>query len=115
MKYKQLHVDIKGINDEEFTISGVFSTADEDRHGEIVDQKTWQLDDYLKNPVILFAHDHQQPAIGKCISLFFNEQGNLEGEIKFAAKEYDFANTIYQLYKGGYMRAFSVGFQNEVV
>ena len=115
MLYKQFHVELKGLNDDEFTIKGVFSTADEDRHGEVVDQKTWQLDDYLKNPVILFAHDHNQPAIGKAVNLFFNESGNLEGEIKFAAKEYEFANTIYKLYKGGFMRAFSVGFQNEVV
>ena len=115
MQYKQFHVDIKAINDDNYTIKGVFSTADEDRHGEIVDQKSWQLNDYLQNPVILFAHDHNQPAIGKAINLAFNEFGNLEGEIKFAAKEYPFANTIYQLYKGGYMRAFSVGFQNEEV
>jgi|SRR6185369_3088582 len=114
MQYKHLDVDIKGIDDENHIIRGVFSTADEDRQGEIVDQKSWQLDDYLKNPVILFAHDHSQPAIGKALSLGFNSDGNLEGEIQFAAKEYDFANTIYKLYKGGYMRAFSVGFQNEV-
>lgn len=114
-QHKQLLIEIKGINDENYTIKGVFSTADEDRHGEVVDQKTWQLDDYLKNPVILFGHDHNQPAIGKATNLFFNESGNLEGEIQFAAKEYEFANTIFKLYKGGFMRAFSVGFQNEVV
>ena len=115
MQYKQLLVELKGINDENYTIKGVFSTADEDRHGEIVDQKSWQMDDYLKNPVVLFGHDHNQPAIGKVNNLFFNELGNLEGEIQFAAKEYEFANTIFKLYKGGFMRAFSVGFQNEVV
>lgn len=115
MQYKHFNVEIKGVDDENYIITGVFSTNDEDRHGEIVDQKSWQLDDYLKNPVILFAHDHNQPAIGKCISLQFNAEGNLEGQIQFAAKEYEFANTIYKLYKGGYMRAFSVGFQNEVV
>lgn len=115
MQYKQLLVELKAISDENYTIKGVFSTADEDRHGEIVDQKSWQLDDYLKNPVILFGHDHNQPAIGKAVNLFFNSEGNLEGEIQFAAKEYDFAKTIFQLYKGGFMRAFSVGFQNEVV
>lgn len=114
MNYKFLNVDIKGVNDEKHIIRGVFSTADEDRHGEVVDQKSWQLDDYLKNPVILFAHDHNQPAIGKAISLFFNDDGNLEGEIQFAAKEYEFANTLWKLYKGGFMRAFSVGFQPEV-
>ena len=115
MLYKHFNVEIKSINDDNYTIKGVFSTADEDRHGEIVDQKSWQLNDYLLNPVILFAHDHNQPAIGKAINLAFNELGNLEGEIQFAAKEYEFANTIYKLYKGGYMRAFSVGFQNEEV
>ena len=115
MQYKQLLVELKGINDENYTIRGVFSTADEDRHGEVVDQKTWQLDDYLKNPVVLFGHDHNQPAIGKVINLFFNAEGNLEGEIQFAVEENAFAKTIYLLLKGGYMRAFSVGFQNEVV
>jgi Escherichia/Staphylococcus phage prohead protease len=113
MQYKNLFVDIKGIDDSRYTITGVFSTEDVDRHGEVVDQKSWLLEEYLKNPVVLFAHDHTQPAIGKVISLAFNEDGNLEGTIQFAAKEYEFANTIYKLYKGGFMRAFSVGFQNE--
>lgn len=115
MQYKHFNVAVKAVDDENYIITGVFSTGDEDRHGEVVEQKSWMLDDYLKNPVILFAHDHQQPAIGKCLSLTFNNEGNLEGQIQFAAKEYEFANTIYKLYKGGYMRAFSVGFQNEVV
>lgn len=115
LTYKSLNLAIKATNDADFTITGVFSTKDEDRHGEIVEQSSWELSEYLKNPVVLFAHDHQQPAIGKVISLGFNDEGNLEGVIQFAAKEYEFAHTIYKLYKGGYMRAFSVGFQNEVV
>lgn len=115
MQYKHFNVAIKAVDDENYTITGVFSTDDEDRHGEIVNQDSWILNDYLKNPVVLFAHDHQQPAIGKVLTLGFNEDGNLEGAIQFAAKEYEFANTIFKLYKGGYMRAFSVGFQNEVV
>ena len=36
MIYKHLDVDIKGIDDEKHIIQGVFSTADEDRHGEVV-------------------------------------------------------------------------------
>ena len=115
MQYKHFNVAIKAVDDENYTITGVFSTDDEDRHGEIVNQDSWILNDYLKNPVVLFAHDHQQPAIGKVLTLGFNGDGNLEGSIQFAAKEYEFANTIFKLYKGGYMRAFSVGFQNEVV
>ena len=115
MLYKHFNIAVKAANDENYTIKFVYSTNDEDRHGEIVDQKSWILDEYLKNPVVLFAHDHNQPAIGKTVNIYFNEEGNLEGEIQFAVKEYEFAKTIYQLYKGGYMRAVSVGFQNEVV
>lgn len=114
-KYLNLDVQIKSVDEETFTIRGVFSTADKDRHGEIIDQRGWVLDDYLRNPVVLFAHDHFQPAIGKMVSLGYDEDGNLDGEIKFAAKEYDFARTIFELYKGGYMRAFSVGFFNDAV
>lgn len=115
MQYKHFNVAIKAVDDAKSIISGVFSTGDQDRQGEAVDQKSWQLDEYLQNPVILFAHDHSQPAIGKCVNLAFNGDGNLEGQIQFATKEYEFANTIFKLYKGGYMRAFSVGFMNEVV
>lgn len=108
---KQLIFKTTGTDDENFIIRGVFSTADADRQGEIIDQNGWKLDEYMANPVVLFAHDHWQPAIGKMIELGKDSQGRLIGAIQFAAKEYDFAKTIYNLYKGGYMRAFSVGFE----
>jgi len=101
------------VNEEDYTIKGVFSTGEVDRHGEMMNQKGWDLASFLKNPVVLFAHDHYQPAIGKVISIGLNVQEQLEGIIKFAVEEYDFAKTIFQLYKGGYMRAFSVGFINK--
>lgn len=104
--------EVKSINEEEFTLDGIFSTSDVDRQGEIVSQSEWQLDEYLKNPVVLFAHDHYRFAVGKMIALGF-ENGNLAGTIKFAVKENPEAKVIFDLYKGGYMRAFSVGFTAE--
>lgn len=109
---KQIYFKVNGIDEENFIIRGVFSTAAEDRHGEIVDQTGWKLEEYMKNPVVLFSHDHDEPAIGKCIELS-TKTGQLEGAIQFAAKEYDFAMTIFKLYAGGFMRAFSVGFMND--
>jgi HK97 family phage prohead protease len=67
----------------------------------------------MQNPVVLFAHDHYQPAVGKVIELEKDGVGNLSGAIQFAAKEYDFAATLFRLYAAGFMRAFSVGFMNE--
>jgi HK97 family phage prohead protease len=99
-------------DEEKYIIRGVFSTGDVDRQGEVVVQDGWKLDEFLKNPVILWAHDHWQPAIGKIVELSKTAIG-LEGAIQFAAQEYEFAKTIYNLYKSGFMRAFSVGFQND--
>lgn len=42
----------------------VASTNSLDRHGEIVDNNGWEMRAYKKNPVILWAHDHSEPAIG---------------------------------------------------
>ena len=109
---KQLIFKATEFNDEQFTIRGVFSAGGEDRQGEVIDQKGWKLEDYMANPVVLFAHDHYQPAVAQVIELFLNAQDQLEGVMKFAAEEYDFAMTLYKLYKGKYMRMFSVGFEN---
>jgi HK97 family phage prohead protease len=113
LKYKQLGFSLKEVNDDDGSVAGTFSTADIDRHGEVVDQKSWELGDYLKNPTVLWAHDHSQPAIGKTVALGFDNEGNLAGTIQFAVKEYPFANTLYQLVKGGFIKAFSVGFISE--
>lgn len=42
----------------------VASTNAMDRHGEIVDNNGWDLKAFKKNPVILWGHDHTEPAIG---------------------------------------------------
>ena len=109
-KYAKLNFTPKEINKENKTLRAVFSTGDVDRHGEVVDQKSWILDDFLQNPVVLFGHDHSQPPVGKIVGLGYNADGNLEGEVKFAADEYPFANVIWNLYREGFMKAFSVGF-----
>lgn len=111
IKEKTFALEIKGVDEENFIIEAVFSASDEDKHGEIVDQSSWILDQYLKNPVVLFSHDHWQPAIGQTLELGVID-GKLQGKIKFAAKEYDFAKTLFNLYKGKFMRAFSVGFNS---
>lgn len=70
----------------------------------------WEIDNYVKNPVILFAHDYSLPPIGKAINVSQNEKG-LSFDVQFVPKEIDpFAEKIKQLYLGGYMNAVSVGF-----
>ena len=114
LKYKPLYLksllDPKPGDEEEYIIRGVFSNEEIDRQGDKVIQAGWDISEYMYNPVVMFVHDHYQPAVAQMIELGLNEDGNLAGAIKFAAKEYDFAAVLYKLYKGRYMRAFSAGF-----
>jgi HK97 family phage prohead protease len=96
-----------------YIIRGVFSTVDEDRHGEVVDQRGWNVKEYLLNPVVLFNHDHSIPAVAKMIDLYDGPNG-LEGAMQFAADVSPFAKELFGLYAGSFMNAFSCGFLNDV-
>ena len=110
LKFSNFSITPTSVNEDTYTLDAVFSSGTVDRHGEIVDQKSWQLENFMKNPVMLFGHDHSQPPIGRVMALGYNDNGDLAGTVQFAAKEYPFANVIWNLYKGGFMKAFSVGF-----
>ena len=89
-----------------------FIASDEtyDRCGTIVRCDGWSVDDYLKNPVFLWCHNHEAPPLGQAIGVGVSHK-KLLIDVQFAtAEEYPFADTIYRLYLGGFMRANSVGF-----
>jgi flagellar biosynthesis GTPase FlhF len=108
--YKQFGVTVKSVNEDEYTIEAVFSTEDEDRHGDIVRQ-AWDLKQFKKNPVILNSHNYWSATdvIGKAIKIGV-KNGQLEGTIKFAVEENPVAKIVFDLYKGNFLSAFSVGF-----
>ena len=88
----------------------VGSSENLDRDGELIKASGWQLDNYRKNPVVLWAHDYRQPPIGKTIGVEVRD-GRLVFRVEFApAETYPFADVIYNLYKGGFLNAASVGF-----
>lgn len=43
----------------------VASTGAVDRSNEVINQEGWDLKAYKKNPILLWGHDHSEPAIGK--------------------------------------------------
>jgi len=103
----------KDVDEKNYIVRGVFSTATVDRHGEVVVQEGWKLDNYIRNPVVLWSHDNYQFPLAQMVQIGFEEK-NLAGAMKFAVEEYDTAATAFRLVKGGYLRAFSVGFMNNV-
>lgn len=89
------------------TIKAVISTNTPDRYDEIVNPKGVRLDDYRKNPVVLFNHNSNIPPIGKNvqIAVYDNE---IVAVTKFADTQ--LGKEIKSLYEGGFMNAFSIGF-----
>lgn len=96
--------------DDSRTVRFVISTDAIDRQRDVIAQGGWQVDNYLKNPVVLFSHDYNALPVARATSLAVH--GNkLVAEAQFVEKDiYPFAETVYQMVKHGYLRATSVGF-----
>ncbi len=100
--------DAAGLGDAERRVSFILSNEDVALDYHTIATAGWELDDFLRNPVMLWAHDQTQPPIGKWANI--EKRGTLlVGDALFAPSEdYAFAETVYRLYKGGYLNAVSV-------
>ena len=95
----------------ERTLQFTGSTEEMDRDGEVILASGWDLKNYKANPVFMWAHRYDQPPIGKATRVWVSKDNRLKFDIEFAdAETYEFADTIYKLYKGGFLKATSVGF-----
>lgn len=87
-----------------------FSDGSVDRMGDTIDPNGWDIANFLRNPVALWAHDSSDLPVGRAGNVG-PEAGALMGDIEFATAEiYPFAETVFQLYRGGFLNAVSVGF-----
>lgn len=107
----QMGITVKSVNKELGTLEAIFSTQDTDRHGDIVIQAGWDLTNFNLNPVILNSHNYGDATevIGKASNIRLEDE-KLVGTITFAIKENPKAKVIFDLYAGGFLNAFSVGF-----
>lgn len=98
---------------EERVVSFVFSDASIDRYGDTIDAKGWIFDKSGAGTVALFGHDSSsvENVVGRAHNV--RVQGDrLLGDIHFAAPEENpNAEIVYQMVKGGFLNAVSVGFQ----
>jgi hypothetical protein len=80
-----------------------------DRQGDIVKVDGIDLGNYKKNPVVLYGHDHYGLPIAKAVDMGV-VNGKLEMTFEFAdAETYAFADTVYRLVKGGFLKGVSIG------
>ncbi|MFN3466827.1 MAG: HK97 family phage prohead protease [Candidatus Brocadiales bacterium] len=108
--YKAFQAEVLDQEDSRRTLWATASLEEPDREGDVIVADGWELENYRKNPVILFAHKYDQPPVARALGIGVSQKG-LRFKAQFPSrKEYPFADTIYQLYRGGYLRSFSVGF-----
>jgi HK97 family phage prohead protease len=89
----------------------IISTDSIDRDGDSVSAKGWDLSNYLKSPVVLWSHDYSTPPIAKATQVEQTANG-LAATAEFPQKGvYPLADTVYELLKGGFLSATSVGFR----
>jgi HK97 family phage prohead protease len=93
------------------TYEWVMSDYTLDRDGERIDPDGWDLKAFKKNPVLLWAHNHYKPAIGKVSSPRVKD-GQLTGKVTFDSDNDEFARLIEGKVKGGILNTGSVGFRS---
>jgi hypothetical protein len=100
----------KAVDEAARTIDFTISLGTIDRQSDTVNQDGWELDHYLNNPVVLFAHDNWNPPVAQALNVW-KDAGNLMSRSQFTPRDmYPFGFMIFQMYLQGYMRAVSVGF-----
>jgi phage head maturation protease len=90
----------------------VISTESEDRDGEVIEVDGWVTDNYLLNPVVLYAHDYRSVPIGRTLDLR-REPGSLIARFQWRepVNDIDPVNQIRGAWDQGILRAASVGFR----
>ena len=105
--YTKATVEKGSFNDKEQSFVAWASRPVLDRQGEIIASNAWDIENYLKGPILLWAHDYNLPPVGTSMWTKVQSKG-----LKFAPK---FAPTamgkeLYELYRDGFLHSFSVGF-----
>jgi HK97 family phage prohead protease len=99
---------VKQINEEARTVDFTFNSGQIDRDNEIIPASALQTDEFMRNPVFLWAHRYDEPSIGKVVQVGAEGDATI-GTVQFANTE--FAQDIFNLYKGGFLNAVSIGFR----
>jgi len=103
---KGLPVEVKEVSGETRALDFVISSEAEDRDRDHVYQDGLDFANYIRNPVVLWAHDYYEPAIGHSLRVWREGPYTLSRDT-FA--ETPFADSIYQLLIGKHLRACSIG------
>ena len=105
---KVLDCEIKKLGERTYEFTA--STSTEDRTGEVIEAKGWDLKNFKKNPVIMYAHDYRSLPIARAPRVWVSGD-KLKNTVEFPPEgTYEFADIVERLIDTGYLKAESVGF-----
>jgi len=91
----------------ENAVVSYITTNTKDRDGEVIEPKGAMLEDYLKNPVVLFGHDYWSMPIGKCVSIKKDNKGLIAKTVYYNK---GLGQEVFEYRKAGFPLAESIGF-----
>ena len=94
---------------ETLTVHAVINTAAPDRAGDVVlPTGLRNAAEFLRNPVVLWAHQRTLPPVGTCVALDVRPD-RIVAATRFA-RGVPFAEDLFRLYEQGVLRGWSIGF-----
>jgi hypothetical protein len=84
-----------------------------DRSGDLVIAEGGRFENFRKNPVVQWAHLYNQPPIARALELNVIPGEGVKALFQFPAwGDFEMADTIHRLWRGGFINASSIGFDS---
>ena len=123
--YKLMNVSVKQIGEEsDRTLRFIVTNETQDRDDDILDFDGWDTTNFQNNPVGLYMHRYDTPPMARATNIImdsvqrqiiidyqFPTLEQMASDPQFASEHSRLTDTIYNMYKNGFMHAVSVGFR----
>lgn len=109
LAHDDVEAAVDSLGKDEAVFSFLLSSAAVDRENDSINQSGWQLDNYRKNPVVLWAHDYAQLPLGVASAVYVAPEG-LKAVDRFST-DHELACTVAALIEKRFLNAVSVGFR----
>ncbi len=102
---------VRATSDADRTIEHTITRRIVDRDGDVVEPRGGRLENFRKNPVVLFGHDSWAFPIGRNVELDVTDE-EIRALTQFAGLDqaHPQAETAYRLMRDGFLKAASIGF-----
>lgn len=100
------------IDEENHRVWARFTDDQPDREGDIMDADTWQFDDWMKAPTVLFGHKDWELPVGRGLEIRSGEENGVkyhEALIEFDVEDEESAK-VWGKVARGFLKTLSVGY-----